>query len=172
MRVGVSHSFVFVDMDRKDLQNILNTLAAEVAEREGLELVGIDLLGRGRRSILRVTIDREGGVTIGDCERMSRSLEAVLDVEDPIAGPYNLEVSSPGIDRPLTRAGDFVKNVGKLLRVITKEKIDDQTFFIGRITDAGENWVRITVEKKGKESDIIIPLQQISKARLEIEIKG
>lgn len=156
-------------------------LASHVAEDEGLELVSIDLLGRGRRILLRIAVDREGGVTIGDCERMSRNLEAVLDVEDVIKGSYVLEVSSPGLDRPLIKQKDFEKNIGKLARIVTTDMIESQTFFIGRIIDVGKSWIRLKLEMKEKslkskpktkpefEKDIFIPFDKISKARLEIE---
>ncbi len=144
-------------------------MASEVATDEGFELCDLQIQGGGRKTLLRVFIDKDGGVTIADCERMSKNLGALLDVEDPIKTPYMLEVSSPGLDRPLIRQKDFQKNIGKLVRIVTLEKIDNQTFFIGRITDVGENWIRISYDKKGKSEDLFIPLEKISKARLEIE---
>ncbi len=144
-------------------------LAAQTAENEGFELVSADVVGSGRKVTVRVVIDKDGGVTIGDCERMSRSLEALLDVEDPIKGSYMLEVSSPGLDRPLIKQADFEKNIEKLARVVVTEKIDNQTFFIGRIIDVGEGWIRLKLGKKGEGRDIFIPMDKISKARLEIE---
>ncbi|HAK88767.1 MAG: hypothetical protein A2077_00415 [Nitrospirae bacterium GWC2_46_6] len=148
-------------------------LAEQTAEDEGFELVSVDMIGSGRKATLRIAIDKEGGVTIGDCERMSRRLEALLDVEDPIKGSYMLEVSSPGLDRPLIKQADFEKNIEKLARVVVTEKIDNQTFFIGRITDVGEGWIRLKLGKKGAKEeeckDVFIPMDKISKARLEIE---
>lgn len=144
-------------------------MASEVAADEGFDLHDIQIQGSGRKTLLRVFIDKDGGVTIADCERMSKSLSALLDVEDPIKAPYILEVSSPGLDRPLIRQNDFQKNIGKLVRIVTLDRIDNQTFFIGRITDVGENWVRISYDKKGKSEDLFIPIDKISKARLEIE---
>jgi ribosome maturation factor RimP len=153
------------------IKDKIHRLACQSAENEGLEVVGTEILGSGRRLLLRVFVDKIGGVTIRDCEKMSRTLEALLDVEDPIKGSYVLEVSSPGLDRPLVTQRDFEKNVGRLARIITTEKIDEQTFFIGRIVDVGEGWVRIKIEAKGGEKDIFVPSGNISKARLEIEIK-
>ncbi len=164
-----------------DRQEIYN-LASRIAENESLELVSIDLLGRGKRTQLKIVIDREGGVTIGDCERMSRNLEAMLDVEDTIKGSYMLEVSSPGLDRPLIKQEDFEKSVGKLIRIVTTEVVERQTFFIGRIIDVGDGWIRLKLEMKEKnsksksiakpefEKDIFIPFDKISKARLEVEL--
>ncbi len=171
LKSGTSHSFVLGNMDIINTKKKIHELASQAAEDEGLELVSAEILGRGRRLLLRITVDKDGGVTIGDCERMSRSLEALLDVEDPIRSSYVLEVSSPGIDRPLTQQKDFEKNIGKLVRIVMTEKIDNQSFIIGRITDAGEGWVRLTVGSKGKDKDVFVPLDKVSKARLEIEIK-
>ncbi len=151
------------------LKQKIYDLASDVAADEGFELYDLQILGSGRKTILRVIIDKEGGVTIDDCEKMSKSLSALLDIEDPIKAPYTLEVSSPGIDRPLIKHRDFEKNIGKLVRIITLEMIDNQTFFIGRIIDVGENWVRISYEKKDKKEDLFIPIEKISKARLELE---
>lgn len=155
-------------MDKAVLKQKIQDMASSIAEDEGLELVGVDIIGSGKRILLRIFVDKEGGVTIGDCERMSRSLEALLDVEDPIKFPYILEVSSPGLDRPLVKQADFERNIGKLVRVVTTEKIDNQTFFIGRIMDVGEGWIRLKIKNK-EEKDIYIPAGIISRARLEIE---
>ena len=152
-------------MDKNTIKQKISELASRVAEDEGLELVSVELLGSGKRTMLKVVVDKEGGVTVGDCEKMSRSLEALLDVEDPIKGPYVLEVSSPGLDRPLATQADFERNIEKLARIVTTEKIDNQTFFIGRIIDVGEGWIRLKLDKK----DIFITMDKISKERLEIE---
>lgn len=158
-------------MDTGSVKNKVLELATQAAEDEGLELVSADILGKGKRLVVRVFIDKEGGVTISDCERMSRGLEALLDVEDPIKGPYVLEVSSPGLDRPLAGRRDFERNIGKLVRIVTTEKIDNQSFLIGRITDVGDGWVRLSIESKGGGKDLFVPLDKVSKARLEIEMK-
>jgi ribosome maturation factor RimP len=158
-------------METDTIKNKVHQLACNAADSEGLEVVSTQILGSGKRLLLRVFVDKTGGVTIGDCERMSRSLEALLDVEDPIKGPYVLEVSSPGIDRPLITQRDFENNIGRLARIVTSEKIDGQTFFIGRIVDVGEGWVRIKIETKSGEKDMFIPSANISKAQLEIEMK-
>lgn len=144
-------------------------LAAQTAEDEGFELVSVAVQPGGRRALVRVVIDKEGGVRISDCERMSRALEALLDVEDPIKRPYTLEVSSPGLDRPLETQKDFQRHLGKLARVVTTDTIEGATFFIGRIVDVGDTWIRLQIEKKGQKRDIFIPLETISRARLEIE---
>lgn len=149
-----------------DLRQKILQLAKQVADEEEVELVDIELPGKGK-VFLRAVIDRENGITLDDCEKFSRSFEAVLDVEDPFTGPYTLEVSSPGLDRPLKDIKDFEKNKGKLVRIVTNEKIANQSFFIGRIVEIGSGYVRIKVNVR----EIDIPLDKISRARLEIELK-
>ncbi len=141
-------------------------LANQVADELGIEVVDVELFGRGKL-LLRVVIDREGGVTLGDCESFSRSLEAILDVENPVPGSYTLEVSSPGLDRPLKEIKDFEKNTGKLARIVTTEKIENQNFFIGRIIEVSKGLIRILIH----EREITIPFEKIAKARLEVELK-
>jgi len=147
------------------IKNRVLELVKQVADEQGVELFDIELLGRGKL-LLRVMIDKEGGITLDDCERFSRSLEALLDVEDPIPMSYTLEVSSPGLDRPLKELKDFEKNMGKLARIITIEKIENQNLFIGRILNANSDFLKLLVH--GREIDI--PFDKISKARLEVEI--
>jgi ribosome maturation factor RimP len=111
---------------------------------------------------------------------MSRGLEALLDVEDLIQVAYMLEVSSPGLDRPLTKMRDFERSRGKLARIVTSEKIGNESFFIGRVIDTGDNWIRLRLEEKPvkrpskkkvseEPRDVFIPFEKISKAKLEIE---
>lgn len=122
-------------------------------------------LMKGKRLLLRVFIDKPGGVTVNDCEVMSRDLEAVLDLEDIIKEPYTLEVSSPGLDRPLKNPDDFRKHMGKLIRLVTKRMLNNQSFFIGTIVYVCEDYVRLQVGEK----QIDIFFDNISSARLEIK---
>ncbi len=141
-------------------------LALEAAEIAGVELVDVELLGQIGRMIVRVTIDSDKGIGIKDCEGVSRQLESLLDVEDPIPGSYTLEVTSPGLDRPLRSLEDFSRFKGRLARVVTREPIENQTFFVGRIETVEGETVGLSLEG-GKE--VKIPYEFISKARLEIE---
>jgi ribosome maturation factor RimP len=132
-----------------------------------LELDNIELSKMRGKALLRVFIDKEGGVTIDDCERVSREVEAILDVEDPIPCSYVLEVSSPGLDRPLKGAGDFKRFEGKNVRVVTLEPIDNQSFFIGKIAAAGESKIELLLPQ---DRQVTIAYKNISKARLEVEV--
>jgi ribosome maturation factor RimP len=141
-------------------------LAESVASGYGVRLIDVELTGSLRKPTVRVFIDKEEGVTLDDCAKVSRALSAVLDVEDLIHTPYMLEVSSPGMDRPLKRLKDFEENVGKLARVVTRESINDQKFFMGRIMSVENGDIKLLLEG---DKEIEVPFEQISKARLEIE---
>jgi ribosome maturation factor RimP len=152
----------------EDIKGKIAGLAGSVAAEYGVEVVDIEFVGSMRRPTVRIFIDKTGGVTLDDCERFSRAVSGVLDVEDPIGSSYVLEVSSPGLDRALKRARDFEMSVGKLARIITKESIGKQNFFVGRITEVQDNIIKLTM----KDNEVIeIPFAQVSKARLEIELK-
>jgi len=150
-----------------DIKEKITELASSVAAQYAFEIVGVELAGSSKKLLIRIFIDKENGVTLDDCREFSRSLSALLDVEDPVPTAYVLEVSSPGLDRPLKALKDFQRSIGKLVRIITRSKIDEQNVFTGRLTSLeGEN---ITLSFDDKE--IKIPFDQISKARLEIELK-
>lgn len=156
-----------MDKKRAIVEELILKLAGQVAEGQGVEVIGVNLLGSWNRMLLRVTIDKDGGVTLDDCEKFSRNLGSLLEIEDPVQSAYTLEVSSPGLDRPLTTLKDFEGNIGRLVRVITKEKIDNQNFFLGRIIGVAGNIIRLSIDKEERE----IFFENISRARLEIEIK-
>lgn len=160
---GVFPLFYF---DMSLIEDRINEMAKEIATAQDLALEEVKLIRRGRKAILRVTIDKPGGVTLNDCERMSRELEALMDVEDLIKGTYTLEVSSPGLDRPLKKPEDFRKHLGKLIRLVTLKKIDNQSFFVGRILSVEEDSLSLMVAEK----QVTVPFDDISSARLEIEI--
>ncbi|RJQ48605.1 MAG: ribosome maturation factor RimP [Nitrospiraceae bacterium] len=154
-------------MGTEDIKIKINKLIEPVINSCGIDLDHLEFGRMGRRGLLRVFIEKEGGVTLDDCELISREIAAVLDVEDPVPYPYVLEVSSPGLDRLLKGPKDFKKYSGKTARIITTEPIEKQTFFIGQIADAGDDEVSLLLPKDKK---IIIPYENISKARLEVEI--
>ena len=153
-------------MERTVLVDKVKQIAEPMLRSLGLELVEVEYAGSQRSGTLRVFIDKEKGVTLDDCERVSRYLSQALDVEDPIPHHYTFEVSSPGLDRPLRKRDDFVRSVGKKVKVKTSAPIDNQKVFTGRLADFKEERVVLQLEG-GKE--IVIPLDQIAQARLEVE---
>ena len=100
-----------------DLEERLRSLAEPVLARHGADLVDIEVK-RGRTSLVRVVADQPGGIDLDTCAQVSQELSRMLDVDDPIQGRYTLEVTSPGLDRPLRTEADFAKNVGRKVRVV------------------------------------------------------
>jgi len=159
--------FCFI-MDKSEEEKI-HALATQVAEECSFEVVDMQLWAKGKRTLLRVFIDKVGGVTLDNCETFSRRFEALLDVEDPIVGPYTLEVSSPGLDRPLRNSRDFRRSLGKLVRIVTKEKIDNQNFFVGRLDAISDQSLQLSL--RDGRGEVEIPLAMLSRANLELELK-
>ena len=140
----------------KSTVNSSVTLVTELIETTiqalGLNLWGVELLQQGKYSLLRIYIEREEGVTIEDCEKVSRQVGALLDVEDPIAGEYTLEVSSPGMDRPLFSIGHYSKYVGSEVDLKLRRPIDGRRKFKGQIIKVSGDIVGLLVE--GSEYDL------------------
>ncbi len=130
-----------------------------------IELVDVELKRGPSRSILRLTIDRESGVDVDTCARVSREVEAFLDVEDIVPGSYTLEVSSPGLDRPLRSLGDFRRFAGSLVRVTVRETDGPGGVFVGRITEIDGDRIRLDVDG----DEVWVEYGQVKKARLEVE---
>jgi ribosome maturation factor RimP len=128
----------------------------------GYELVAIENFPHGSGQTLRVYIDKETGITLDDCERASHQISGVLDVEDAIEGHYVLEVSSPGLDRPLSEPKDFDRFRGKEVRVRTHVPINGQRNFKGLLRGLQDGQVLIEVDGR----QITLPLGNIEKARL------
>jgi ribosome maturation factor RimP len=128
----------------------------------GFDLVDVELAGSGHRSTLRVYIDSPRGVTVDDCAAVSRQLSAVLDVEDPIRDSYVLEVSSPGLDRPLVTPAHFRRFAGEVVKVKTVADIGGRRNFKGRLLEADDE--RIAVEVDGQRLELTY--EAIERARL------
>lgn len=140
----------------------LEGLVRPVVTGLGYEYVGMEYLSQGRRKLLRVFVDAPAGVTLDDCERVSHQLSGMLDVEDPVHGAYTLEVSSPGLDRPLFTAEHYSRFAGRRLRVRLGQARHGQRNFSGvlRGIDGGD----VLIDASGEE--IRLPLSEIEQARL------
>ncbi|MFQ6091882.1 MAG: ribosome maturation factor RimP [bacterium] len=133
-----------------------------VVREDGVELVDIQFPRFKARQLVRIFIDKEGGVTVDDCRRVSVKVGAALDIEDPFPGRYTLEVSSPGVDRPLKTLGDFRRNIGRTLRVAVSEGGDQQKAYTGVLKELqGETVVLQTAQGR-----VEVPLATITKARV------
>ena len=141
-----------------------------IVESEGLELVHIDYRKQGRGYLLRVDIDKEGGVNIDDCQLISTQISTWLDVDDPIPAEYELQVSSPGLDRKFYKTSDYQKFIGRLVRVKTSKAIRGLHVIVGRLKEFDGERVVVTDPVVKKDPDYTIPLAEIKEARLEVEI--
>jgi ribosome maturation factor RimP len=137
-----------------------------ILRESALELVDVEFQPSGKRWLLRIFIDKEGGVTIADCEHVSRELDRLLDVENIIDHPYVLEVSSPGLTRALKKKADFDRYMGRRCRIVTRSAIAGRNAFAGEIAGVGEN----EVELREEGEVYAIPLDAIKKAHLEVEL--
>jgi ribosome maturation factor RimP len=139
--------------------------AERVARSLGMEVVDVEWKV-GKQRFLRVYIDKPEGVSHKDCEAVSNQFSVILDVEDLVPGPpYILEVSSPGLDRKLTKAAEFERFTGRLARISTNEPVENQKFFEGRLAGFADGKVKIEV--KGRV--IAVPMEGIRKANLVVE---
>lgn len=143
----------------------MKELAIPILEREALELVDIEFKREARGWVLRIYIDKEGGVSLNDCTLVSQQLGDVLDVEDPIDTPYILEVSSPGLTRPLKGTKDYQRYIGRLVKIKTYKEIYGKKVFIGELSGLKEGIVNIKIDKKVYE----IPYGLIASAHLEVD---
>ncbi len=141
------------------------SIAEPLCEDLGIEVVDVEYTMERGNWVLRIYIDRPGGVTLDDCARVSRELGTLLDVEDIVPQSYSLEVSSPGLDRPLKREKDFLKAVGKKVRIKTIEPIDGRKNF-KVVVDGVEDGTVVVKDASGKVWRI--PIDNIEKARCEI----
>lgn len=139
-------------------------------ESEGLELVHVDYKRQGRGLLLRVDIDKEGGVTLDDCELISKQLSAWLDVEDVVPERYELQVSSPGLDRRFYKASDYERFIGSLVRVKTSRMVGGLHVIIGRLTSFDSERIVVVDPKAKKAKEYEIDLGDVVETRLEPEI--
>jgi len=153
-------------MDRDSLLEKIGEIVEPVVQSEGFELVDLQFMKGGKQSFLRIFIDKEGGITLDDCQNISSQIGALLDVEDIIDCHYILEVSSPGLDRPLKKEADFIRCKGKMIRLFLKDPLEKKREFTGEIIDLKDN--NLILEEK-KMGEMNIPLEKIKKAQLEIE---
>ncbi|MFZ5654451.1 MAG: ribosome maturation factor RimP [Pseudomonadota bacterium] len=140
----------------------LKALIEPVVKSLGCELWGVEFSTGGRRGLLRVYIDKEGGVDIGDCERISRQLDGLLDVENPVAGEYTLEVSSPGMDRPLYSQEQFRRFLGAEIGVRLRAAFEGRRKFQGVLVgvEGGE------IVLQSGEHEYLFPLADIERANV------
>ena len=146
---------------RRD-QTHLWELFEPVVSGMGYDLVEIEHFPNPKHGVLRLYIDKEGGINVDDCSSVSRQISALIDVEDPVRGQFNLEVSSPGSDRPLRRLQDFQRFTGSLVKLKTVMPLEGQRNFKGRLLQASEEVLVIETDAE----EISIPMGAVEKARI------
>ena len=143
--------------------SVIRKLLEPVVEDMGYELVMVELTGSpSGGQVLRAFIDAPGGILLEDCEQVSRQVSAILDVEDPIKGEYSLEVSSPGVDRPLVRPEHFHRFQGSQVKVLMREACLGRRRFTGFLTEAGSEFAVVEVDGEAYE----LSYQGMEKANL------
>lgn len=159
------------------LDSKIREIAERVAASEGLEVLEVEVRG-GKAGLVRIVIDKPEGVTHGDCEKVSRQVSAILDVEDPIPNRYTLEVSSPGAERKLAKPADYERYKGKLAKVVLREpfggpdaaELAGQGSLRGRIVNVADGRVALEVGAKGGKTRVIdVDLENVSRAQLVLE---
>jgi len=159
---GLCPLFLFGVMETDATVARVWELAAPLAAREGMEIIDIQFRREGSRGskVLRLYLDKENGPNVDDLTRVSRQISELLDAHDAVEGAYTLEVSSPGINRPLKKVEHFERFVGKRIRVRTREMIYGRRSFLGVLEEVSEG--QVTVEQEGKIYRI--PLSDIEKS--------
>ena len=149
---------------KKQIEDRVTALVEPLLEYNGLELVLVEYVKGPRGNILRLVMDKEGGVTLDDCTRISRIVSDLLDVHDPVPGSYNLEVSSPGINRPLVKIEDYERFAGQKVVIKMVRAMDGRKRFKGMLK--GVRHGNIVVESA--DGEFVLPIDEIKKARLDI----
>jgi ribosome maturation factor RimP len=151
----------------------IRIVAGRVAASYGLEIFDVQFRREAPGMVLRVQLDKPGpaatpddGVSVDDCARVSRDLSAILDVEDVVPSAYTLEVSSPGLDRPLRASADYERFTGRQAKIVMRERVDGQGFFRGKLGGLDGDAVLIDAEDGQRHR---VPLQVITRANLEVE---
>ena len=156
-----------VDRNRETITGKVQEIAERVGASEGIEIVEVQLLGGGGSRVLRIFIDKPRGVTHADCEFISQQVGTILDVEDVVPGSrYTLQVSSPGVERKLTKPREFERFIGQKVKVVLRQPLENQRHWVGALTSFTEGI--ITLEPSPGRS-VQFPLEQVEKANLKFE---
>jgi ribosome maturation factor RimP len=154
-------------MKREEAISKITAIAEQAATPIGVEVVEVELKGSGRSHLLRIYIDKPEGVSHSDCELVSRAVSSMLDEEDPIPGSYDLEVSSPGVERKLAKWQDWLRFAGKKVKVVLKEPSPVQPRHFDGVISRAENQT-VTVETTGGR-EVTFPVAQVDRAHLKFE---
>lgn len=172
--MGFAPTFYFVrplhrgfEMEVRSNVTRVKEIASQAVKDSDIELVHVEMAGIKRDQVIRVFIDKQGGVTLEDCSTVSQKIEAVLDAEDFIPSKYVLEVSSPGIERQLYSLEDFVRFTGQLAKVKLKREIAGQKTFVGIINAVDDSEIRFADRTVG---ELEFDYSDVEKANLKIDL--
>ena len=155
------------DRNREAITEKVREIAERVGASQGIEIVEVQLLGGGGSRVLRIFIDKPPGVTHADCEFISQQVGTILDVEDVVPGSrYTLQVSSPGVERKLTKPREFERFIGQKVKVVLRQPVENQRHWVGALTSFAEGI--ITLEPSPGRS-VQFPFEQVEKANLKFE---
>jgi ribosome maturation factor RimP len=147
----------------------VRAIAARVTGGRGFELVDVEVKRRPGGELVRLFVDKPGGIGLDDLQSVSEEVSAILDAEDPLQTSYTLEVSSPGLDRPLRSEEDYRRFSGRLAKLSSYEPIDGRRHWTGRIVAADGGVVSVRLEREGSVV-VQIPFEKIAHGRLEVEL--
>jgi ribosome maturation factor RimP len=158
------------DLAKGSAIEAVTDVARRVTEGRGFDLVDVEVKNAPGGRLVRLYVDRPGGIGLDDLQSVSEEISAVLDVEDPLSGSYTLEVSSPGLDRPLKDEADFRRAVGRLVKVSSYEPLDGRRHWLGRLRSVADGVAEVMLEKEGGAL-VRLPLDRLAHGRLEPEFK-
>ena len=146
-------------------------IAEPIAKALHLEIVEVECQGKGAKTIVRVIVEKEGGVGIQDCEQLHHSLGRALDVADPVPHAYRLEVSSPGVDRPLRRRKDYEEAVGRNIRVKVHDPVHGHRTVVGQLTEVDGQGItlQVPVRKSRTHRRVALTWETIAQAKRDID---
>jgi|TARA_B100000073_G_scaffold331338_1_gene320630 ribosome maturation factor RimP len=148
-------------------ESLLNELLAPVVESMGYTFWGLEYLSQGKDTVLRVFIDHENGINVDDCASVSRQISSVMDVEDPITQIYNLEVSSPGMDRPIFTLEQYTSLAGNIIDVRLRMAFDGRRKFKGQLIGVEQEDIVLRVD----DNEYLLPVELIEKANVVPQFK-
>jgi ribosome maturation factor RimP len=159
---------VATGIDLAGLETAVETVVLPAVQAHGLTLVDLEVRGNGRRTAVRIYVDKPGGVTVSDCQQLSHEVGDLIDVSNLVLGSYDLEVSSPGLDRELRKDRELHWAEGRLVRVWTREPVDGRREFSGRLILVDEAALVLATPDGPRR----VPRNLVAKARLEVERRG
>jgi ribosome maturation factor RimP len=166
---GLAHSFfwrILLARQEGSLERV-RSAATRVTVDRGFELVDVEMKRGADGQLVRLYVDKPGGIGLDDLQSVSEEVSAILDAEDPVEGRYTLEVSSPGLDRPLRTEDDYRRYAGRLAKLSSYEPVDGRRHWTGRIASCEGGVVTLDLEKG--QGRALVPLSKVSHGRLEVE---